>query len=160
MTNLSVLLTLVFSTSVPFNSSPPLKTLPHSISLPLSHFKPNFPSNFPSFSLVSPLSSLIVPDGGPAGTDLWRWTWSRCVNTVTSACRKSWSGAWPNVNATLANAERKPSPSVCNPYLSFSFFMFICFTRSLSLVSVFNLTICFVAFMFSFQKCFPVGMDM
>lgn len=143
--------------SVPFNSllrSQNAPTFHLSSSLPLqTQFSIQFPLLFACFSS-------FVPDGGPAGTDLWRWTWSQCVNSVTNACRKSWNGAWRNVNATLANAERKPSPSVCNPFLSFSFFMLICFTRSLSLVSVFNLTVYFVAFMYSFQKCFPVGMDM
>ncbi len=119
--------------------------LPHSLSL--SHSSSNLPSNFPSFSLVSPLSSFIVPDGGPAGTGLWRWTWSLCVNTVTNACRKISSAVWRNVNVTLVNGERKSSPSVCNPFLSFSFF--ICFSHSLSLVSVVSGTI----FFFSNHSC-------
>lgn len=74
------------------------------------------PSSFlPPFLLISPLPCCSWCVCGNLEISLWKSTWGPCVNTVTSACQRSWNAGWRDANATAKSARKSPQ-SVCRAH--------------------------------------------
>lgn len=76
-----------------------------------------------------------------SGISLWRWIWSQCVSTATSACRTTWNGGWQSANVTRKRRRRNYwYPCVFDPpFLLFPHFccsLFGQFPSSLFSVSI------------------------